>query len=469
MKKLAIDLDELTIAFESGGWEMNRYLDLETGQVIVVDAEVQGQLDDLYAELDDAGEELPDNLAEILRERGLPEWEQQAMLAADEIERGYGSRYVGIPQDDSHTAYGDMEDFIGTVQDDDLRARLSSAIRGRGAFRRFKDVLLDYPREENRWFAFKDEQVQQRVLGWLTTQDIEPIVSEPSPEEISEPDEPPARTLLIAEVLTFVRAARQLPGVVRIALIGSLTADESDPKDADVLVTVTDDADLKPVAALGRKLAGHAQSYRRGGDVFLADPRGNYLGRTCPWRECGPGIRVRCDALHCGRRLYLHDDWEAIRLDETLVAAPPIELWPEIVARVPVPGDIEQELIAPLSKEVGRGKAVGDARTSRKKTPQVLAREWEQALIDAYYDHRWHQVLDPLHEKFQRWKAGELTHADMDQAIHEAHKQNQDLYRLFRENRGLLVGLIQWDREWFSGWVADNPPPPGVELVPFPD
>jgi hypothetical protein len=104
-----------------------------------------------------------------------------------------------------------------------------------------------------------------------------------------------------------------------------------------------------------------------------------------------------------------------------------------------------------------------------KQRQQTSGREWEQALIDAYYDYRWRQVLDPLYEQFQRWKAGELTHADMDRAIHETHKQNQDLYRLFRENRRLLVGLIQWDRAWFDGWVADNPPPSGVELVPFPD
>ncbi len=467
MKKLEIDLAELTIAFENSSWEMGYYLDLETGQVIVVDAEIQRQLEDLYAELDDAEIELPDDLTGILQERGLSEWEQEAMLAADEIERGYSSRYVGIPQDDSHTAYNDMEDFIGTVQDDYLRGCLSSAIVGQGAFRRFKDVLLDDLRERDRWFAFKDEQVQQRALGWLATQDIEPIIIEPS-AEVLEPDLPSARALLIDEVLIFVRAARQLPGVVRIALIGSLTTDEPDPKDADVLVIVTDDADLKPVATLGRKLAGHAQGFRRGGDVFLADPRGKYLGRTCPWWECGPGIRMRCDALHCGRRPYLHDDWEAIRLDETLVAAPPIELWPEIVARVSVPKDIEQGLIAPLREEMGQGKTIKDDQMG-KRHRQMSERKWEQALIDAYYDHRWHQVLDPLYEKFQRWKAGELTHGDMDQAIHETHKQNQDLYRLFREDREFLMGLIQFDREWFDGWVADNLPPPGVELVPFPD
>jgi len=102
---------------------------------------------------------------------------------------------------------------------------------------------------------------------------------------------------------------------------------------------------------------------------------------------------------------------------------------------------------------------------SRKKRRQTPEWQWEQALIDAYYDYRWHQVLDPLYEKFQRWKAGELTHADMDQAIHETHKKNQELYRLFTQKRSFLIGLIQLD-EWFDEWVANNPPPPGVRLVP---
>jgi len=115
-----------------------------------------------------------------------------------------------------------------------------------------------------------------------------------------------------------------------------------------MLVTVTDDADLAPLAKLGRKLQGHAQGFNRGGEVFLADLEGNYLGRTCPWKRCGPGIRRSCDALHCGRRHYLHDDLEAICLAKDLIAAPPLELWPEIVTRVPIPEDVEQALIVPL-------------------------------------------------------------------------------------------------------------------------
>jgi len=210
-------------------------------------------------------------------------------------------------------------------------------------------VLGAYPRERERWFEFKDAQVRQRALDWLAEAGIEPIIEPPALPPTSTPA-PPARTRLIAEVLAFVRAARQVPGVTRIALIGSLTTAEPEPKDADLLVTVTDDADLAPLATLGRKLQGHAQGFNRGGEVFLADPAGNYLGRTCPWKQCAPGIRMSCDALHCGRRHYLHDDLETIRLAKELIAAPPIVLWPQIIARVPIPADVEQELISPLQE-----------------------------------------------------------------------------------------------------------------------
>jgi hypothetical protein len=59
---------------------------------------------------------------------------------------------------------------------------------------------------------------------------------------------------------------------------------------------------------------------------------------------------MRCDALHCGKRHYLHDDLETIRLTSELVASPPIVLWPQIIARVPIPADVEQGLIAPLKE-----------------------------------------------------------------------------------------------------------------------
>ena len=110
------------------------------------------------------------------------------------------------------------------------------------------------------------------------------------------------REQMLAGVLGFVRTVAPIAGVRRIALIGSIVTAKQTPKDVDLLVTVADDADLAPLARCARQLQGRLQGLNHWADVFLADERGLYLGRTCTWRDCRPGIRASCDALHCGRR-----------------------------------------------------------------------------------------------------------------------------------------------------------------------
>jgi len=149
------------------------------------------------------------------------------------------------------------------------------------------------------------------------------------------------RTDLLDAARRFTESAAGLPGVRRIALIGSLLTNRPSPKDVDLLVFVTDDADLAPLALAARRLKGRLQSQNRGADVFLADDHGRYIGRICSWKICQPGVRAACDALHCGRRSYLHDDLATIRLDRSLVAAPPLQLWPTVVRRVELPSDVE--------------------------------------------------------------------------------------------------------------------------------
>ena len=115
------------------------------------------------------------------------------------------------------------------------------------------------------------------------------------------------------------------------------------PKDIDFLVTVTDDADLEPLARLGRKVKRHAQHINHGADIFLADERGIYTGRTCSWRECGVSRR-KCDALNCGKRLYLHDDLNVVKLSEKTLSQA-MELWSIVERREGLPGDL-REVIA---------------------------------------------------------------------------------------------------------------------------
>jgi hypothetical protein len=76
-----------------------------------------------------------------------------------------------------------MEDFIETVPDSDRAGRLSSAISGRGAFRRFKDVLALWPAELDRWFVFSDERRSGRARAWLAAAGYAPrrLVARQSP------------------------------------------------------------------------------------------------------------------------------------------------------------------------------------------------------------------------------------------------------------------------------------------------
>ena len=85
--------------------------------------------------------------------------------------------------------------------------------------------------------------------------------------------------------------------------------------------------------------------------------------------------------------------------------------------------------------------------------------QWEQEMIDAYYDYQWHLALDPLYEQSQRWKAGELTHNDMDNTIHKTHKSCRDVYNLFTTKRDLLVRIIQFNEDWFPQWAQGHPQP----------
>jgi hypothetical protein len=173
MRRLKPDLDELAIAFEDASFEISRFLDLETGQVVLITEETREELNTIYAQISGQDGELQMPFDQALRRRNLPDWQQALLIEADQVEQGFGERYIRVPEADSRAAYQDMEAFIETVADGRLANLLEYAIRGRGAFRRFKDVLDDHPRERERWFTFKDQRLRQRVLEWLADQEIE--------------------------------------------------------------------------------------------------------------------------------------------------------------------------------------------------------------------------------------------------------------------------------------------------------
>jgi len=67
-----------------------------------------------------------------------------------------------------------MEDFIYTLPPGRLQEQLEIAISGRKPFRRFKDVLLNYPQERQAWFDFQEEQQRRWARDWLADHGIRP-------------------------------------------------------------------------------------------------------------------------------------------------------------------------------------------------------------------------------------------------------------------------------------------------------
>ncbi len=141
-RKLKVDLEELAFALNNHSWENPYFLDLETGAIVLVNEETNGELQDVYEELGEAAND-PESVRAAIDERNIPDWEKDVVWQAHQVDSGFGKRFVRIEPDDSHAGYEDMRDFVETVRDARLQDRLWRAISGKGAFRRFKDVLLD--------------------------------------------------------------------------------------------------------------------------------------------------------------------------------------------------------------------------------------------------------------------------------------------------------------------------------------
>lgn len=128
---MRIDWDELEAAFSFSSTMHRHFLLLQTGEVLFVS--------------EDMDEEERTEIEERLDAGGFAE----------------------IEAPDSHEQWGWMAAFAETVQDQHLRELLEVALAGKGAFRRFKDVLLSVPDERARWFRFEAQAMHRAIERWV--------------------------------------------------------------------------------------------------------------------------------------------------------------------------------------------------------------------------------------------------------------------------------------------------------------
>ena len=84
-----------------------------------------------------------------------------------------GDNFLQIEPVSSREQYKWMERFVTGVTDEPLKERLIIAIDGKGAFRRFKDVLLNYPVDRERWFSYRGDLLHWYMARWLERESIE--------------------------------------------------------------------------------------------------------------------------------------------------------------------------------------------------------------------------------------------------------------------------------------------------------
>ena len=155
--EVAVDWEALEDAFENNAPEVHSYLHLSTGEVLrVVD--------------------------------GIADPQMHSRIAAD-------PGYVRVEPVSSREQYRWMERFIQMIDPGELRDALGVAIDGKGAFRRFKDVLMTHAAERERWFAFRSERLRVFMEAWLEAHAMRavprPDSGAPPPLEVDAETPPP--------------------------------------------------------------------------------------------------------------------------------------------------------------------------------------------------------------------------------------------------------------------------------------
>lgn len=87
--------------------------------------------------------------------------------SAEAEEEGAEDKWLYIHCEGSREGYRDMEVFIATMRNAVPANHLELAIRGRGAFRRFRETIQEWPGERERWDEFSAERQLGRARAWL--------------------------------------------------------------------------------------------------------------------------------------------------------------------------------------------------------------------------------------------------------------------------------------------------------------
>lgn len=146
---LPVQLKNIVDAMEPLADEWHAYINRNTGEIIAFSDE-----EAMMAEAEES--EVPEWLIEELPKM------REALSSED---------YVALPGKFDFHEYAVMERFANSLSSAQLCERLLHAMRGRGAFGRFKQAVHEEEIEQQ-WFAYRDLALKELAIDFLKAENI---------------------------------------------------------------------------------------------------------------------------------------------------------------------------------------------------------------------------------------------------------------------------------------------------------
>jgi len=250
IRDVPVDWEALEDAFENNAPEVHSYLHLTTGEVLrVVD--------------------------------GVADPQMHSRISSD-------PNYLRIDPVSSREQYRWMERFIPMVDEGELKTKLSQAIDGKGAFRRFKDVLMSFAADRERWFTFRSERLRTFMEAWLSAHAIAAVPRPTWGDGPASVDEPPPDSLMPMSQPALVDGAEALDAPksqsgrrqrnaesLRTAL--KELGDALGPRELDLLVAF---AEFLKARRAARGFAHHHEHMLQEREAAVSSQRGSRISET---------------------------------------------------------------------------------------------------------------------------------------------------------------------------------------------
>lgn len=129
MPVFEVDWEGLVVAFESRSHQITHFFDRQSGEV------------------------------EQVLERD----------AARHAQMSSSPRFVAVPRDGGERSRGDLEEFLARCEDPACRRDLTTALQAPNFAAAYREALMRHPKEECRFFQFKERRAQERAETWLSS------------------------------------------------------------------------------------------------------------------------------------------------------------------------------------------------------------------------------------------------------------------------------------------------------------